>query len=69
MTPGLFRPIQVEHPVVEMMRARESGLHKLPEEELTSRTLSNTEKIMNEADALHVGIDVEVIFEEKEIET
>lgn len=68
MVPGTFRLIQVEHPTIEAILVRESALRKLPEKELVPRILSHAERIMDEEDALHVSVDIEVLVEEEGIE-
>jgi len=47
---------------------RKADLRKFPENELTDRLLRQAEMIMDQTDALHVRIDLEVIIEELGIE-
>ncbi len=68
MVPGVYRMIRVEHPVIEAVLVRESDLRKVPQETLVSHLLQQAEAIMDETDALHVTISIEVIVEGIETE-
>ena len=68
MTPGMFKLIQIDHPVIEGIIVRKSDLRKMPEKQLISRMLSYAEQIMDETDTLHVKINIEVIAQEEGIE-
>ena len=68
MAPGEFHLVRVDHPSIEALLVRESDLRKLPGNELIGRIIHYAEAIMDQADALHVNIDIEVIVREEGIE-
>ena len=63
MTPGMFRHITVDHPVIDSLLVRESDLRKIPERHLVAEILECAEGIMDESDALSIDLDVQVFFE------
>ena len=67
-SPGAFRLIKVDHPVIEGVLVRASDLRKVPEELLIPRLLKAAESIMDETDALHVTISIEITAETEQIE-
>jgi len=67
MSPGIFRLIKVDHPIIDALLVRESDLRKLSEEELVPRLLKHAENIMDETDTLHVKVSIEIVVEEGDI--
>ncbi len=63
LSPGQFRLLRVEHPVVEAMLVRETDLRKLPEEILIQQVLDAVGPMMDETDALNVELEVRVDVE------
>ncbi len=60
MTPGQYRLIKVDHPLIESLLVRETDLRKMPEETLVKIILDEAEPLMDETDALNVEIDLKV---------
>ncbi len=60
MSPGAFRLIKVDHPVIESVLVREADLRKIPEEEFLAVVLEEAAAIMDDTDALNVEVDVAV---------
>ncbi|RKX78843.1 MAG: hypothetical protein DRP87_05080 [Spirochaetes bacterium] len=65
MSPGMFKMIKVEHPVIESVLMRESNLKKLPEKKLLEKVINIAEKIMDETDSLRVEIGIEITVHEE----
>ncbi len=68
MSPGMFRLVRVEHPIIEAILVRESDLRKVSEEILIERLLQYAQEIMDETDTLKVEVNVEVLVQEEDIE-
>ena len=68
MVPGVYRLIHVEHPTIEAVLVRESDLRKVPQKILVPYLLQQAEAIMDETDALHVSLNIEIIVEGTEFE-
>lgn len=64
MMPGAFRRIEVEHPTVEAILIREAHLRRVPEERLIPTLLRYAERFMDEADTLHMDVDIAVTIDE-----
>jgi len=65
MSPGAFRLVEVDHPLIESLLIRESDLRKVPEGRLVKLLLENAGPIMDETDALNVTIEVEISVDAK----
>jgi hypothetical protein len=68
LSPATFQLIPVDHPVAEAVLVRASDLRKLPQQALINRLLRLADRIMDEADTLHVALRFEFIVEEDDIE-
>ena len=68
MSPGMFRLVRVEHPIIEAILVRESDLRKVPEGVLVERLIQYAQEIMDETDTLKVEVQVEVSVHEEDIE-
>ena len=60
MSPGVFRLIKVDHPLIESVLVREVDLRKVPEDEFLAVVLEEAAAIMDETDALNVEVEVAV---------
>jgi len=67
MTPGMFKLIEADHPVIEGLIIKTSDLRKIPENELVPLIIKYAERIMDETDSLHIVMDIKIIFE-REVE-
>jgi hypothetical protein len=68
MSPGIFKLIKVDHPIIEAILVKKSDLRKLPEKEFIPRLIEQSEKVMDETTSLHVSISIDIIVSEEGIE-
>lgn len=61
LTPGMFKLLQVDHPVVEAILIRKSILRKVDEQSILRYIIEHVEQIMDETDSLKIEINVEVV--------
>ena len=65
ITPGMFKLIRLEHPIIESILVRRSDLRKIAEERLIPIIVRNAEKIMDETDSLHLTLEITITVEEE----
>lgn len=58
MLPGVYRLVEVDHPVVEAMVFREADLRRVREQLLVTAVLSQASAFMTETDVLHCALDL-----------
>ncbi len=68
LTPGIYKLVHVDHPIIEAVLVRESDLRKIPQQDLVGRIVEHAGSIMDASDALHVKMDITVLIQGEAIE-
>jgi hypothetical protein len=56
--PGMFRRVEVEHPIIEAVIVRESHLRRISEDTIVGLLIRHAEDMMDETDALRVTAEL-----------